>query len=98
MKLIVNESLDRRIAEVAEVAGYLWERGWAERNGGNISVNVTELCAETPGELPALDGPFRLPKGRSRTSAGGCFLVTGTGRRMRYVGVAARCRTSRSSA
>ena len=36
MKLIHNESLDRRIAEVAEVAGYLWERGWAERNGGNI--------------------------------------------------------------
>lgn len=84
MKLIVNESLDRRIAEVAEVAGYLWERGWAERNGGNISVNVTELCAETAGELPALDGPFRLPKAVPHI-AGGCFLVTGTGRRMRYV-------------
>ena len=41
MKLIDNESLDRQIGVVAEVAGYLWERGWAERNGGNISVNVT---------------------------------------------------------
>ena len=84
MKLIHNESLDRRIAEVAEVAGYLWERGWAERNGGNISVNVTELCAEAAGELPALEGPYRLPKAVPHI-AGGCFLVTGTGRRMRYV-------------
>ena len=32
-----------RSGQVAEVAGYLWQkRGWAERNGGNITVNVTE--------------------------------------------------------
>ena len=53
MKLIDNESLDRQIGVVAEVAGYLWERGWAERNGGNISVNVTGLCADAVCELPA---------------------------------------------
>lgn len=29
-------------AEIAEVASLLWERGWAEGSGGNISVNVTE--------------------------------------------------------
>mgnify|MGYP003805305473 CR=1 FL=1 len=23
---------------MAEAAGYLWEKGWAERNGGNISI------------------------------------------------------------
>ena len=57
MKLIDNESLDRQIGVVAEVAGYLWERGWAERNGGNISVNVTGLCADAVCELPAMDGP-----------------------------------------
>ena len=62
MKLIDNESLDRQIGVVAEVAGYLWERGWAERNGGNISVNVTGLCADAVCELPALDGPYPLPK------------------------------------
>ena len=53
MKLIDNESLDRQIGVVAEVAGYLWERGWAERNGGNISINVTGLCADAVCELPA---------------------------------------------
>ena len=84
MKLIDNESLDRQIGVVAEVAGYLWERGWAERNGGNISVNVTGLCADAVCELPALDGPYLLPKPVPHI-AGGCFLVTGTGRRMRYV-------------
>ena len=39
--------------QVAETAGYLWEKGWAERNGGNITVNITrkntgiidQLCA-----------------------------------------------------
>ena len=75
MKLIDNESLDRQIGVVAEVAGYLWERGWAERNGGNISVNVTGLCADAVCELPALDGPYPLPKPVPHI-AGGCFLVT----------------------
>ena len=27
-----NEKLDKIINEIAEVAGYLWEKGWAERN------------------------------------------------------------------
>ena len=34
--------LKRCIEQVAEVAGYLWQKGWAERNGGNIVVNVTD--------------------------------------------------------
>lgn len=72
MKLIVNESLDRRIAEVAEVAGYLWERGWAERNGGNISVNVTELCAETAANCLRWTGLSACPR-RCRTSRAAVF-------------------------
>ena len=42
----VLEDYPRAKAEVmkaAEVAGYLWQKGWAERNGGNITVNITEL-------------------------------------------------------
>ena len=35
-------ALERQIAVIAEVAGYLWQKGWAERNGGNITVNITE--------------------------------------------------------
>ena len=36
-------ALAREVEKVAEVAGYLWQKGWAERNGGNITINITEL-------------------------------------------------------
>ena len=36
-------SLAAEIWKVAETAGYLWQKGWAERNGGNITVNITEF-------------------------------------------------------
>ena len=44
MNSILNNrpALAREVNKVAEVAGYLWEKGWAERNGGNITVNITE--------------------------------------------------------
>ena len=35
-------ALEKEVMKVAEVAGYLWQKGWAERNGGNITINVTE--------------------------------------------------------
>ena len=36
-----NPELQHEIDKIAEVAGYLWQNGWAERNGGNITVNIT---------------------------------------------------------
>ena len=41
-----NEKLAATVGKVEEVAGYLWQKGWAERNGGNITVNVTEELTE----------------------------------------------------
>ena len=38
--LASRPALASEIGKVAEVAGYLWEKGWAERNGGNITVNI----------------------------------------------------------
>ena len=40
--------------QVAEAAGYLWEKGWAERNGGNITVNITEHVDDDMRALPAI--------------------------------------------
>ena len=42
MMSILNKKfeLEKKINEIAEVAGYLWQKGWAERNGGNITVNI----------------------------------------------------------
>ncbi|MCK9616539.1 MAG: rhamnulose-1-phosphate aldolase [Lentimicrobiaceae bacterium] len=31
------------LSEIDEIGGFLWNKGWAERNAGNISVNVTGL-------------------------------------------------------
>ena len=73
--------------KVAEVAGYLWQKGWAERNGGNITVNVTEYADEETSALPPLTEP--LPIGTTLPHLKGCyFYCKGTGKRMRDL---ARC-------
>lgn len=79
-----NEKLQSRIDEVAEVAGYLWEKDWAERNGGNISYNITDVVDDNIRALTPVSEKF--PIGKPVPSlAGNYFLVTGTGKRMRYV-------------
>ena len=41
-----NRKIIKVIGEIAETALYLWQRGWAERNAGNISVNITDLISD----------------------------------------------------
>ncbi|MCF0199171.1 MAG: rhamnulose-1-phosphate aldolase, partial [Bacteroidaceae bacterium] len=37
MSILTNRpGLQAVIDQIAEVTGYLWEKGWAERNGGNM--------------------------------------------------------------
>lgn len=72
------------IARIAEVAGYLWTKGWAERNGGNISVNITTLLSDDEKKLPALATAIPLAEAVPAL-ADNVFYVTGTGKRMRYV-------------
>ncbi|MDH6358565.1 rhamnulose-1-phosphate aldolase [Parabacteroides sp. PF5-9] len=79
-----NNSLMAEIERIAEVAGYLWTKGWAERNGGNISVNVTSLMSEEEKTLPALCPAIDLLTPMEVLS-NHIFYVTGTGKRMRYV-------------
>ena len=79
-----NEQLMAEIGRIAEVAGYLWTKGWAERNGGNISVNVTDLLDEATRALPAIAEPIALEEPMTAL-CGHLFYVTGTGKRMRYV-------------
>ena len=44
------------VDQIAEVTGYLWQKGWAERNGGNITVNITEFVDDDIRQMPAI-GP-----------------------------------------
>ena len=49
-----NPELQHEIDKIAEVAGYLWQNGWAERNGGNITVNITQWVNDRLRQLPAI--------------------------------------------
>ena len=80
-----NAALMREIDKIAEVAGYLWEKGWAERNGGNISVNITEYVTDEMKTLPGLAPSISLLPLQFEHLRGNYFYVTGTGKRMRYV-------------
>ena len=75
-------ALKAEVMKTAEVAGYLWQNGWAERNGGNITVNVTDLVDKAIKALPALTEP--KPIGVELPQLRGCyFYCKGTGKRMR---------------
>jgi rhamnulose-1-phosphate aldolase len=70
------------LAEMAEVAQYLWTRGWAEKNAGNMSVNITELV-DGKSMTGMSDSPFirfQIPYYHLK---GNTFILTGTGTRMR---------------
>ena len=73
-----NAGLQREIEKVAEVAGYLW----AERNGGNITVNITQWTDDAMQRLPPISDI--KPIGTTLPSLRGCyFFCKGTGKRMR---------------
>ncbi len=80
--LIGRPALKAVIDDIAEVTGYLWEKGWAERNGGNITVNITEFIDEEIAALPAI-APAQ-PIGKELPMLRGkYFYAKGTGKRMR---------------
>ena len=84
MKSILDgrTGLRKEVEKVAEVAGYLWQKGWAERNGGNITVNVTEFVDDEIRRMPAISDV--TPIGVTLPHLKGTyFYCKGTNRRMR---------------
>jgi rhamnulose-1-phosphate aldolase len=84
MKSILENrpALAQEVDRVAEVAGYLWQKGWAERNGGNITVNITEF---TDDEIRRMEPISEArPIGTVLPHLKGCyFYCKGTNKRMR---------------
>lgn len=81
-RVSLSPALARKVEQVAEVAGYLWQKGWAERNGGNITVNITEHIDDAIRALPAISEPKAI--GATLTNLKGCyFYCKGTNKRMR---------------
>lgn len=84
MKSILTNRPELKAAldSVAEVTGYLWQKGWAERNGGNLTLNITEFTNDEIRAMPAISGV--LPIGVTLPNLKGCyFYCKGTGKRMR---------------
>lgn len=84
MESILNgrPALEKEVMKVAEVAGYLWQKGWAERNGGNITINITDLVDDGIRNMPAISEVKHI--GTTLPNLKGCyFYCKGTNRRMR---------------
>ena len=83
MSVLYNRpELEAEVNKVAEVAGYLWEKGWAERNGGNITVNITDYVDDAMRALPAISAPVAIGVTLPHLK-GKWFYCKGTNRRMR---------------
>lgn len=84
MKSILENraGLQNVIMQTAEVAGYLWVKGWAERNGGNITLNITEFVDGSITKMPPISEPIKI--GTTLPNLKNCyFYCKGTGKRMR---------------
>ena len=84
MKSILDNrpELAKQVIDVAEVAGYLWQKGWAERNGGNITVNVTDYIDDEIKAMPAISEPISFGSVLPHLK-GKYFFCKGTNKRMR---------------
>jgi rhamnulose-1-phosphate aldolase len=82
MVLIELPNLKKTVFEITDTARYLWEKGWAERNAGNISVNITGLLSVQ--ELERFNNSTIRPLPVSYSSlANQILIVTSAGSRMR---------------
>jgi rhamnulose-1-phosphate aldolase len=71
------------IADIALIAGFLWERGWAVKNGGNISVDMSGEVDISANELNQF--PYKSLDHACPDLSQMILLVTGAGTRMRDV-------------
>ncbi len=78
-KLKIPFKVKEELKKVSKIAGYLWQREWAERNAGNLSINLTSFFTQEEvkgiGEFVAFD----FPKKTARL----VIFITGTGCYMR---------------
>ncbi len=67
--------------EIARVAEYLWNKGWAERNAGNMSVNITDLVTIDHDRIK--NNTLHKLRKSYASLAGQYLMISGTGTRMR---------------
>ena len=77
-----DKVLKRYWKDISEVTQYLWQKGWAERNAGNLSIDITGEAA-APKELSRYR-KYPLQK-CGKNLAGRMFITTITGARLRDI-------------
>ena len=75
-------ALKKEVDKIAEVAGYLWQNGWAERNGGNITVNITDLVDDEIRAMKPISDVIQIGETLPQLK-GTYFFCKGTQKRMR---------------
>ena len=78
---IINVTITTEINKVSQVATFLWELGWAERNGGNISLNLTDLMDCTPKDTSK--SRYIKVEAFPKELSEKIFFISGTGERLR---------------
>lgn len=82
--IVQKKEVQALLKEVSLVSGYLWERGWAERNAGNFSVNISGYF--TKKELDKLSSYPFFPLNKAYSGlARSLFMISGAGTRMRQM-------------
>ena len=83
LEISLTKELQDLVDEIADVSGYMWERGWAERNAGNFTVDVTGLL---PKDMKNGNSFLNVPLQIAQPElAGRSFLVKVAGAAMRNV-------------
>jgi len=77
--LTLNDAALDAIAKATEVGQFLWQREWAERNGGNLSIDLTDILPSLPTSTATVQRVAKLPL----AAAGHCYFMKGSGERMR---------------
>lgn len=75
-------ALKKEVDKISEVAGYLWQNGWAERNGGNITVNITDLIDDDIRQMKPISDVIKIGETLPHLK-GTYFFCKGTQKRMR---------------
>jgi rhamnulose-1-phosphate aldolase len=82
-EMFENPELKKIIDNIGLISGYLWKQGWAERNAGNISVDITKFMKHS--RLSLNTYPMRALRTKFKELAGRYFLVKATGSRFRDI-------------
>lgn len=79
----LTPQLQAMVRDIADISRYVWESGWSAANGGNLTVDVTELVPES---MMADPGARVLPLPLAVLAlAGRSMFVTVSGERFRDV-------------